>query len=122
MLSGSPVARRAHDPVSGKTTRKESYLLPGGVTIHGYEIHNGITEPASDERSWCIRSADRRAWGTYLHDIFSNDGFRHGWLAAHGWRSSGKTLAEEKASDYDRLADIVRSSLDWDTIRQLMGL
>jgi adenosylcobyric acid synthase len=111
--------------------------------ISGYEIHIGRTiyqagaahfaVLSSDSGSPAVRndgciSADSRVFGTYLHGLFDDDGFRHQFLQAarafhklaarsdlHLW----KQLREESL---DRLAREVETELDMATIFDWVGL
>jgi adenosylcobyric acid synthase len=110
-----------------------------GESIEGYEIHMGQTDgeaaPAFRLEERLGRpvesvdgavSDDGLVMGTYVHGLFARDGFRRGllqWLAER----KGVTLPEasagfDKEREYDRLADVVRTSLDMDTICRLVGL
>ena len=120
-----------------KHTYQARLLLPDGQDLTGYEIHSGETGLLDDTQSFGMvversgaavnvqdgaRSKDNQVWGTYLHDIFSNDGFRQHWLRELGWQgtaSGGKALREQ---EYDRLAEIVQKSVDWQQISQIIGL
>ena len=64
-------------------------------------------------------SMDGHVWGTYLHGLFDNDPFRHGWLRSLGWKSRGRAFDRQAA--YDRLADHFESHLDMDAIEALIG-
>jgi len=66
--------------------------LPSGETLTGYEIHLGRSEgpdcarpfaEISNRKDGAI-SANGLVEGTYLHGIFSSDGFRTAWLAGLG--------------------------------------
>jgi adenosylcobyric acid synthase len=110
--------------------------------IYAYEIHMGVTEAGGEGRAaleiidrngqpvqvadgW--RSPDGRVWGTYLHGLFDNDGFRHAFLGelaqehriapaeAPAW--SFRTFQE---TQLDRLADLLRSHLDMALIWKLI--
>jgi adenosylcobyric acid synthase len=120
-----------------KHTYQARLGLPDGQDLRGYEIHSGETSLLEGEQPFGMvversgaavqvqdgaRSKDGRVWGTYLHDIFSNDGFRQQWLRELGWLgtvSGGKALREK---EYDRLADVVQSAVDWVEIKRIMGL
>lgn len=120
-----------------KHTYQARLGLPDGQNLRGYEIHSGETSLLEGEQPFGMvversgvavqvqdgaRSKDGRVWGTYLHDIFSNDGFRQQWLRELGWLgtvSGGKALREK---EYDRLADVVQSAVDWVEIKRIMGL
>ncbi|MCK5497077.1 MAG: cobyric acid synthase, partial [Hyphomicrobiaceae bacterium] len=66
--------------------------VPSGETLTGYEIHLGRSEgpdcarpfaEISNRKDGAI-SAKGLVEGTYLHGIFSSDGFRTAWLAGLG--------------------------------------
>jgi adenosylcobyric acid synthase len=114
------------------------------IRLSGYEIHIGETcclrqaEPfaelerqstSQEERheDGCI-TGDTRIFGTYLHGIFDEDGFRHGFIAAarafyrlapaevfEPWR-------EKREESLDRLATVVEHSLDMTRIFSWAGL
>ena len=67
-------------------------------------------------------SPDGAVWGTYLHDIFSSDGFRKAWLASFGFgaREEGRKAALD--ASIDALADAVEAALDMDKLREIIGL
>ena len=117
--------------------------VPGiGKEVRAYEIHMGITEakgpggPAFEitvENGRPVRLSDGwvgkegRIWGTYLHGIFENDGFRHAFL--NDMRKEGMTQSTGSAnlsySDFlqrqlDGLADLVRDHVDMEIIRNLI--
>lgn len=103
--------------------------------IFGYEIHMGVTTPGPDSfplirledgRSDGLSNGDGTVFGTYLHGIFDD-----GTVAF----SIAKALAEKKGislesaswdyeayreSQYDKLADLVRKSLDMEAIYRIM--
>jgi adenosylcobyric acid synthase len=104
------------------------------ASIMGYEIHMGrTTAPADtsdllritrrgndscDEIDGCS-SDDGRVWGCYIHGIFANDTFRHGWLRTLGWRDRGVVAPRDP---YERLADHVEAHLDAQQLDQLFAL
>jgi adenosylcobyric acid synthase len=111
-----------------------------GLPISGYEIHMGTTNGANnvapfriDERSrkacqdldGCL-SADGNVLGTYLHGLFHNEALRRSILSQLAarknivFRPSEKVLSKEEA--YNRLADVVRGSLDMELIYRIIGL
>lgn len=122
-------------------------LLNGckGQPVTGYEIHMGRSElgegvePAFRifERSTkevdildgAVRS-DGRVFGTYIHGIFDNDRFRRhiiNLIREHkGWgplvESDIMTVHEQREKDFNKLADVVRNSLDMDKIYRIMSL
>jgi adenosylcobyric acid synthase len=103
-----------------------------GIEIEGYEIHSGETRvkgPAfalldSDGReasdgAW---SPDGGVWGTYMHDIFSSDGFRKAWLASLGVGAMTKSRKVALDASLDALADAVEAALDMKRLREIIGL
>ncbi|TAK01653.1 cobyric acid synthase [bacterium] len=117
-------------------------LLQGasGLSLSGYEIHMGQTGGAEtpapfriDERSrkvcqefdGCL-SVDGNVLGTYLHGLFHNEALRRSLLtnlaAKKGVAFHPATKVLSKEEQYDRLADLVRSSLDMELIYRAMGL
>jgi adenosylcobyric acid synthase len=122
-----------------KTVRRAAgrTRLWDALSFSGYEIHMGETlyengvepfaeilregeqEPASDG----ALASSGRVWGTYIHGLFDDDGFRHRFLdiarQACGLapaRSYACVMAERQ-SRIDRWADHLRQSLDIDLIR-----
>ena len=109
--------------------------IESGLTVRGYEIHHGQSEPDGvepllehpDGRSIGARSPQRRIWGTYMHGIFDADEFRRWFIdklrQRRGLPPAGKVLAcYDIEPALDRLADVVRDGLDIPKIYRLMGL
>ncbi|WP_243358175.1 cobyric acid synthase [Fundidesulfovibrio terrae] len=113
--------------------------LPSGLTLAGYEIHHGVTRASgSQDPEVLARSEDGRplawgrhgaAWGTYLHGVFDQPGFRRWWLDSLRARKGLAPLAPSPQSSQDgveaaldRLAATVRASLDMDAVYALLGL
>lgn len=132
-------------------SRPESQCAAAGAgrdltgPLHGYEIHMG--------RSWATgrcrplfritrrdgRGVDEvdgliglegRVWGTYIHGIFDNDGFRRDFLRSLQARA-GKSHVSlsgtfdyrlQKEQQYDLLAQHVRQHIDLARIYQAIGL
>ncbi len=115
-------------------------LFSSGI-VHGYEIHMGKTRLGNtakpifeifkrssiktDIKDGTI-SHDGKVWGTYIHGIFDNDNFRATFL--NNIRKS-KQLPEvglknlfDKEKEYDKLASLVRKSVDMKKIYSIMGL
>jgi len=115
----------------------------GGIrngTISGYEIHMGETlgdnvssafkiisrgNRKSDHLDGAV-SNDGNIVGTYIHGLFENVSVRRCLLLnlrkTKGVRSKMQTLALSKDAEYDKLAALVRSSLDMDMICKITGL
>jgi adenosylcobyric acid synthase len=117
-------------------------LLAGahGSHIEGYEIHMGICH---GQAAWAPFSvarrgrghgrqqegaldADGRVMGTYIHGLFHNAGLRRVILRNIAI-ARGKCLPEGRSSrikdvEYDKLAALVRRSLDMNLIYTIAGL
>lgn len=109
--------------------------------LAGYEIHMGQTDftgeavhPLYVKRGTeamgvpeGLVSKDGHVFGTYIHGIFDHDGFRRGILNAIR-RHKGlaplenrRNLRAEKQRNYERLASIVKESLNMELLRSIMG-
>lgn len=118
-------------------------LLEGmhGQEIVGYEIHMGqikgyrdipalqVLETPHGETEYLDGrlNAQGTVLGTYIHGLFHNSVFRQGVLDYLGKRRGlpvegrGTTRrAPAKDREYDRLADLVRGSLDMDAVYQIL--
>ncbi|MFS0727948.1 cobyric acid synthase [Paenibacillus sp. 1P07SE] len=121
--------------------------MEGSYPVEGYEIHTGlIAMPASVQQPFCIQSAvhapetsappvpegaaspDGRIWGTFIHGILHNDGFRRAWLDQlrkdRGWPpgEAGFPYHERRQDSFARLAEHVRAHVDIEAVYKLMGL
>jgi len=110
------------------------------LSVSGYEIHMGTTNGANDAAPFRIEERSRRpckdmdgclspcgnVLGTYIHGLFHNEGLRRSLLSELARRkgvafcASAKVLSKEE--QYDRLADLVRNSLDMESIYRMIGL
>lgn len=90
--------------------------------LDGYEIHSGETNLRGEK----IISAGN-VFGTYVHGIFDNDDFRRKFLNAVRRKKKLPPLEKirnfraEKQKNYERLAKIVRESLNMEWIYKIMG-
>ena len=110
--------------------------------LTGYEIHMGRTEFTEDVLSPFniiqrsaenvelvdgVVSTNQQILGTYIHGIFDNDDFRRSILNAirqrKGLEPLGVTVNVNalKQASYNRLADTVRSNMDMEKLRQIIG-
>lgn len=110
------------------------------IPVSGYEIHMGESETDASYSEKCrplLRLNDGRTegcvldgvMGTYLHGIFDSGEFTEALLRAAAERRgirrgdfSMMSRREYKEIQYDRLADILRRSLDIGKIYEIMGL
>ena len=108
--------------VAGKQLRNVTGLfLPGDTPIHGYEIHNGVTEGAAlsrpmlqlgDDHDGAI-SADGQVMGCYLHGLFDHAPAADSILQWAGLRTAAAVDYDvHRQQDLDRLADMMDASMD----------
>ncbi|ADL69738.1 cobyric acid synthase CobQ [Thermoanaerobacterium thermosaccharolyticum DSM 571] len=110
-----------------------------GLAVNGYEIHMGLTDAGEKSFSRIVLrngksaylndgsvSSDGKVFGTYIHGIFENSDFVKGFINAVR-RSKGlseinyiEDYRKFKEREYDRLADVVRNSLDIGRIYEIM--
>ena len=111
-----------------------------GKDVGGYEIHMGQTlgdyiSPAfkiisrGDRKAAHLDGAvsdDGNIVGTYIHGLFENASVRRCLLSnlrrAKGVDCETQPFALSKDSEYDKLAALVRGSLDMDMINKIAGL
>ena len=116
-------------------SRTSAKHLPTGLSVNGYEIHHGQTSAGLAEPMFhttsgevCgLSAAEGMVWGTYLHGVFDADEFRRWWIdrlrILRGMAPLGEVqIAYGIDHALDRLADIVRQSLDIERIYEVMGL
>jgi len=120
----------------GKTTAQVSANVtagPGkGHVVKGYEIHMGETGRTGSIKGFArinnkedgAVSSSGKIWGTYIHGIFDEPGFRRAWLESIGWQKRGKetSLSNIRNEQLDRLADIVEKSVDMTELDKIIGL
>ena len=102
-----------------------------GETVHGYEIHLGLTEGPDRARAWLTLedgrgegaiSADGLVMGSYLHGLFAADGFRHAFLARlRQGRAQGDSYEKRIEQTLDKLADHLEQHLDLDKLLEAAG-
>jgi adenosylcobyric acid synthase len=120
--------------LSGRVAAMGGFLarVPG-ARVEGYEIHMGRTALESGAAGLFILedgtvdgavAAEGRIWGTYLHGVFDLPELRRAWLSSLGWNPRGKveSLTDVRERELDRLAGIVRGSLDMDLLRRIVGI
>jgi adenosylcobyric acid synthase len=114
-------------------------------TLQGYEIHMGETErgpshlpafqiverlnQAADIEDGAV-SPDGKVWGTYLHGLFENDGFRRRFIESlrekEGPAAGGEVpelnYQAFKEKEYNKLAAALRKALDINRIYRIIGI
>ncbi|MBF5056956.1 cobyric acid synthase [Alcanivorax sp. 521-1] len=117
--------------VHGKQLRNVSgALLPDGVPVHGYEIHNGVSDgPALGRPLLRLDGRDDgaiddhdRIRGTYLHGLFDDPGATDALLRWAGLAddSAAVDYHHHRQHDLDRLADAIEQHLDTDALLSLL--
>ncbi len=116
--------------------------VKSGLPLRGYEIHHGATVECGGALFACgnemavvredgepigYASADGRIMGTYLHGFFDADAFRRWFIddlrEQRGWPALKSVQAVfDVEPALDRLASVVRASLDVKAIYKKMGL
>lgn len=109
--------------------------LPTNRVVCGYEIHHGRsdwgnTEPivtSQDGEILGVRHPQIAIWGTYLHGIFDNDSFRHGWLDGLRKRTGKGPVLNPRSiwnlePGLNRLADAVRDAVNMKALYRAIGL
>ena len=97
--------------------------------VSGYEMHLGLSEGPDRQRPW-FNLADGRVegaisesglvFGTYMHGLFQEDGFRHSFLSAISpTRKKGPSHFEKIDRALDGLAHHLEQHLDLDGILKL---
>ncbi len=116
-------------------TRAVGTHCESGCGVRGYEIHHGQTggtehgpllQLIDGGEDGCV-SADGRVWGTYLHGIFDADEFRRWFIdrlrVRRGLPPHGKVqICYDIEPALDRVAQVVRASLDMERVYRLLGL
>jgi adenosylcobyric acid synthase len=109
----------------------------GGELVHGFEIRHGYTRPRPGWSGWLnvmstdghavsARDEHERVFGTSLHGLFEEDGFRSSFLRrvasvrGRRWRSSGLSFAATRERQIDRIADACESHLDTDALWHIL--
>ena len=131
-ISREKVTRQVHFRLASDASQEGS-----AFPLEGYEIHMGVTTP--DETAATVPAhlcdledgtsdgymADGKCMGTYLHGILDNQAFIDLLLEPHLGKA-GKAGAGEfdyhayKESQYDLLADRVRSHIDMDLLYSIL--
>lgn len=106
-----------------------------GKEVTGYEIHMGVSENLGgcqelvrleDGRIDALANEEGTVLGSYLHGLFDTDDFAESMIREL-MRSKGLDygswhfdLAVHKEQEYDKLADLVRSSFDMKKIYEIL--
>ena len=103
-----------------RVTRTRAQHLASGEWAEGYEIHIGRSHGpdcaralfAVDGQPEGAISADGRVMGSYLHGVFSANGFRDAFLSSLGARPGGFDHAAGVEQTLNALADHIEAHMD----------
>ena len=116
--------------IAGKQLRNvQGVFLPTQTAIHGYEIHNGISEGPALSRPMLklgVRdegaiSDDGQIMGCYLHGLFDSAEAGNAilqWAGLHGDRAVD--YDDHRQKDLDRLADLIEGHLDTERLLSVL--
>lgn len=101
-------------------TRVDAVHAASGESMSAYEIHIGQTEGLDRARPFAFVdgapegavAGDGRVHGTYLHGLFTADGFRSAYLDRLGIAGSDQSYSARVDQTLDALADHVEAHLD----------
>ena len=94
-----------------------------GERVTGYEIHHGISDADQTLFPFSTCSPDGQVWGTYVHGLFEQGGFRNVWLQSMGGiRSDGVNQQQRTMASLDLLADALEKQLTPELLRPLLGV
>jgi adenosylcobyric acid synthase len=101
-------------------TRVEAVHTTSRESVNAYEIHIGRTDGPDRVRPFALVgdapegavAGDGRVHGTYLHGLFTSDGFRRAFLDRLGITASDQNYRGTVEQVLDELADHIESHLD----------
>lgn len=125
--------------ISGNMTRSSMFVNDSVLAVTGYEIHMGVTKTVvdraegsqsvitlADGRMDGMERTDGLVFGTYLHGLFDNPELTEALLLRLAEKkgiklnSLGENRADYKESQYEKLADLVRRSLDMKRVYEIL--
>jgi len=114
--------------------------LSSGFEVCGYEIHHGVTKVKGNLKSVFeitkfknqntkrpdgLITQDARCWGTYIHGVFDNDGFRRKFLnnlrKRKGWSVLAQGINYDVDKEIENLSLWVRRNLDMALLYKILG-
>ena len=119
---------------SGTVNCRDGWMSElNGLILDGYEIHAGHNRFGPEAAPWLtiggetdgVSNAQGNVLGTYLHGIFDDGQFfraliRHIRGDAAASDSPALTMDQFREREFDRIADIVRASVDMDRIYRII--
>jgi adenosylcobyric acid synthase len=64
--------------------------------------------------------SDGNIWGCYLHEIFTDDKFRHAWLESLGWERRASSQSETFNQSIEALANEVEGALHMELLEKFI--
>lgn len=117
--------------INGHIAEEHNIYGLENLSVEGYEIHMGMTEnlgeaipmiTLEDGRTDAYMTKNGRIWGSYLHGIFDNEDLVFA-LVQDIMKEKGinpaenhLSIAEYKEIQYNKLADLIRNSLDMNAV------
>lgn len=110
-----------------RLTKVQATHAASGIGFEGYEIHIGRSDGPDRARPFARMdggaegavSADGRIAGSYIHGMFSNDGFRSAFLQGLGATASAHQYGATVEAVLNELAAHIETHLDVDGLLQL---
>jgi len=124
-------------------TRVSTDYFATGLSLSGYEIHQGrttATSASAEPLLSCEKGANDglitrqgHIWGCYLHGIFENDDFRRAyllWLRGRMFKNrilqtrpgTVSSYRQRKEAGLNRLAELLERSLDLELMDRISGI
>lgn len=104
------------------------FAILSDIEISGYEIHMGVSVTSGEKRCMPVITAGN-VLGTYIHGIFDTPEFTERLLQiVYDRKGLGKEAPRVEAAavhqekELNRLADVLRESLDWELIYGIIGI
>ncbi len=117
--------------------RARGRLLNKDIKVSGYEIHHGVTRHLNGQKALFklkdssgksysdgVVSSDGRVWGSYLHGVFDQPGFRNFILnklrAKKGLPLKDRASGINLDAEFEKLADLAESNLDMKRLEKIV--
>jgi len=92
-----------------------------GERVTGYEIHHGKSDVDDKLFPFAACSDDRQVWGSYVHGLFEQGGFRKAWLTETGFSAgNGTDQSQRTMASLDLLADALEQALNTELLAPLL--
>lgn len=96
---------------------------PSQTRLTGYEIHHGVSDADDALFPFAACSQDQQVWGTYVHGLFEQGGFRKAWLDEMGFSAGdGVNQQERTLASLDLLADALEEEIPHEFLAPLFKI